>query len=527
MVETVLDVLNALKNPVRSIGAVANVNGIDYPHTGDLVSFTVDRIGEDSKFFGFGVCQKVNVKIRDVNRQYEPKAKEPIRIGFQVGGVSIYPYPTFYITEVHRDENTNQLSITAYDVLYNAAVHTIGELNLPINYSIGDVATRCGSLLTGSGANFTGNAFDTNYPEGANVDGTETIKDILDAIAQATQTIYYVDETNTLTFRMLDKAHPIDLEIDKASYFTLDNSENRRLSKIVSATELGDNYNVETGVSGSTQFIRNNPFWELREDIITLLQAAIDRVGDLTINQFVCKWRGNFLLEPGDCIALTTKDNNVVYSFVLNDSVSYDGTLSEETQWSYTDNEAETFSNPITIGEALKQTYAKVDKVNKEIQLVASDITENKELISAIQIDTTSINASVSEMERKVNEGFEDVNEDIEELTKKVNAQITAEDLEITIEKKLEDGITSVTTTTGFTFNEDGLTVSKTDSEMSTIITEDGMTVYKNNEAMLVADNHGVIARNLTAETYLIIGTNSRFEDYDNNTRTGCFWIGE
>ncbi|MBE6782978.1 MAG: hypothetical protein E7536_03085 [Ruminococcaceae bacterium] len=61
--------------------------------------------------------------------------------------------------------------------------------------------------------------------------------------------------------------------------------------------------------------------------------------------------------------------------------------------------------------------------------------------------------------------------------------------------------------------------------EIKTQITEDGMTVYKNDEEVLVANNEGVKAEDLHATTYLIIGTNSRFEDYGNG-RTGCFWIG-
>ena len=91
-----------------------------------------------------------------------------------------------------------------------------------------------------------------------------------------------------------------------------------------------------------------------------------------------------------------------------------------------------------------------------------------------------------------------------------------------------QDGVTSITTTTGFRFDEDGLTVSKTGTEMSTIITEDGMIVYKDDTAMLVANNQGVVAHNLSADTYLIIGKHSRFEDFvkDYEDRTGCFWIG-
>jgi hypothetical protein len=51
------------------------------------------------------------------------------------------------------------------------------------------------------------------------------------------------------------------------------------------------------------------------------------------------------------------------------------------------------------------------------------------------------------------------------------------------------------------------------------------MKVYKSSQEVLVADNLGVKAEDLHATTYLIVGNNSRFEDY-NSSRTGCFWIG-
>ena len=51
------------------------------------------------------------------------------------------------------------------------------------------------------------------------------------------------------------------------------------------------------------------------------------------------------------------------------------------------------------------------------------------------------------------------------------------------------------------------------------------MEVRNGDGAVLTANSVGVDAANLHATTYLIIGTNSRLEDYDTN-RTGCFWVG-
>ena len=69
------------------------------------------------------------------------------------------------------------------------------------------------------------------------------------------------------------------------------------------------------------------------------------------------------------------------------------------------------------------------------------------------------------------------------------------------------------------------LTISKTGSEISTNIDEDGMTISKGSQDVLTANNTGVDAINLTAHQYLVIGKYSRFEDYQSN-RTACYWIG-
>jgi hypothetical protein len=275
---------------------------------------------------------------------------------------------------------------------------------------------------------------------------------------------------------------------------------------------------------GTTQYIRNNPFYELREDIDTLLQDAIDVVGGMSINQFNCSWRGNYLLELGDKISLTTKENDVVYAYFLNDTVTYNGTYSQKTEWAFEENEAESASNSNTLGDVLKETYARVDKANKQIDLVVSEAGANKENISNLQMTTNSINATVSSMQADTNNALDSVKSDISELKKSVNATMTDEEIKLEIKSQLDNGITRVETNTGFTFDDTGLTVSKQNSKITTTITEDGMTVYNGGNATLEANNDGVKAEDLHATTYLIIGNYSRLEDF--NGRTGCFWIG-
>lgn len=513
---------NMLISPARTItGRVELFEGSThlqtFSHTDALSSFTLNRAGE-KKFFGFGISQELEVKLVDRERLIEIDKGQILKVSFGVNADYVYPAPLFYVGEATRDENTNELTVKAYDAIYKAKSHKVEELGLVAPYSIIDVADAITEFL-GLGSCYVANvndlSFETVYPEGANFDGAETLREVLDAIAGATQTIYYLDRDNRLAFKRLDIDGEPALTIEKSDYFTLESKTNRTLSDICSATELGDNITTTTGDPGETQYVRDNPFWELREDITSLLDAAIAAVGGLTLNQFTCKWRGNYLVEPGDKIAITKKDDRYAISYLLDEKYTYNGGFSADTTWEYADNEDESVDNPTSIGDALKQTFAKVDKANKEIQLVVSEVEGYTESISNIQMTTNNITASVGNL-----------NKDIGELSEKVNATMSSEDVQIAIQQELNNGVEKVVTTTGFTFNDEGLTVSKTGSEMTTQITEDGMAVFRDSGEVLTADNTGVKAENLTATTYLIVGINSRFENYDNGNRTGCFWIG-
>lgn len=167
-----------------------------------------------------------------------------------------------------------------------------------------------------------------------------------------------------------------------------------------------------------------------------------------------------------------------------------------------------------------------------ELNDAKKDVTELSQMITnyyaTLLTNSDSISASVEKLETSVTEGLDGLRDDIETIRNKVDLQLTEDEVNIQIDKKLQNGVTKVETETGFKFDSDGLDISKSNSPTHTQITENGMTVRKSedNEAILTANKDGVDAVNLKASTYLIIGGRSRFENYLTN-RTGCFWIGE
>lgn len=528
----------AISSPVRqTIAKVELLSGSTiantFAETGSVKSIEIQRIGESGKFFGFTICQRLNVHLRDKNRQFSITTANALKPYIGVisndGTKSYCPFPSFNVTEVNRNENTNELSITAYDLMNKAAKHTLSEITLTKPYTIKEVADVIAAALNTTVITDIPNgdtSFKASYTDGANfevddegnITDKSTFREVLTYIAEATQTICYVNNENKIVFKRLSKDGKENFTLDKATYFSLSSKDNKRLQTIIRANELGDNVSVSTTLTGSTQIISNNPFWDNREDIITLLNNAISRVGDMTFNLFSADWRGNPALEIGDKIKLVNKDDSAAYTYLLNDTITYNGSLSEKTELSWEDSTQSADAQPVTLPEMIKKTYAKVDRVNNIIDLVVSD--------------TKEVSKNLNELDEKV-EGVKETADSASANITAIQTDITeikqdAESIKLSVETIQDDGVTKIKTGMGYTFNDEGLHIEKTDSELSTHIDEDGMEVRKNDETMLKADNQGVEAKNLHANTYLIIGNNSRFEDYvkDGYNYTACFWIG-
>ena len=607
-----------------------------------LQDFKVERIGQN-KFFGFGIVHKLSINLIDLERNLTITKENTFKVHYINANNDAQLYPTFYVSEINRDETTNTISVVAYDKLQAPNTFTVKDLELVPPYTIKNFVNACAAKLGISIVNIPSNisAFNTYYPTGANFDGTEPLRSALDDVAEVTQCIYHLNNADELVYKQLDKKDDPLLTIGKNDYYDFNSGENTKLATIASVTELGDNVDatatevirgggknllpypyyettktingitfidngngtitangtatanaefyftgvnpsielehlkyyyfsgrqgiegivmfseytddsgtvkqqrgrivwrntytlnrffvrVEEGttlenaviqpmveqsaseteyepykrhisIEGVTEYVRDNPFWENRIDIGVLVDNAVAAVGGMAINQFYCNWDGNYLLEIGDKIAVVTEDNNIIVSYILNDVITFTGVLSEDTQWTYDENASETASNPSSLGEKLNQTFARVDKANREINLLVKEVGVNKSTTNA---------------------ELQNIKENQTSFTQ------TATDITLRVETIETKGATRVDTGTGFTFNEEGLRINKDNSGIENLIDNTGMYVKQDGQEVLVANENGVKAKDLHATTYLWIGSHSRFEDYEGG-RTGCFWIGK
>ena len=153
---------------------------------------------------------------------------------------------------------------------------------------------------------------------------------------------------------------------------------------------------------------------------------------------------------------------------------------------------------------------------NYKLEISANDISIRSE------DSTKSIETAINDILTKQNGFVSDINSINDTVSQ---LKFDSDNVDITIKNIINDGVSSVTTTNGYSFTNEGLKVTKSDSDLKTTITENGMTVSKDDIDLLTANDKGVMAKDLNASTYLIIGGRSRFENYKTD-RTGCFWIG-
>lgn len=164
------------------------------------------------------------------------------------------------------------------------------------------------------------------------------------------------------------------------------------------------------------------------------------------------------------------------------------------------------------ISSSVSETIiAEVSPVNTRIDGLSDTLEQNtKDLSDSI----TALGDNMSQYAKS---------SDLVTIRNNVTTLQTAVDQQIQVTQNIqENGVDKVTTTTGFKFDKDGLSISKTGADTKTLIDEDGMTVYattgSTDSELLNVDSQGVQTENIHIRTYTQIASHSRMQDYEDGT---------
>ena len=399
--------MSAMASPSRMIrGKVVVVDGgltSEYGYANKLQSIEQEVSAVKGKMFGAVVSYKSTIKLIDVKNvvQVNVGAKASPQIG--ING-ELLPMTPVYISSNTFDEVKGIRTLIGEDAIGFTDKYIWNDIkgDLGNTFIIQDVfaaiANKIGIefMITGELPNI--NAVYTKAT--FNVNGDETLRQILTAAAEATGAMVFINGNGKMEIKML--SNTIALAIDKNVQFDLSTEPSSSLSGIISINELNDMISVGNN-SSYVSVISVNPFIDPTDDSSQeKLQNLFVKYQGNTFYPYKLKWRGNPALEIGDKIRLTLRDGNVIDTWYLGEKVKYTGGMSAESSWEADESEKPEVGSQ-TIADTTRRTMAKVDKANQKITLLTEASGEQGQKISQLEVSLDGIRTEVSEVSNTAN----------------------------------------------------------------------------------------------------------------------------
>ena len=335
------------------------------------------------------------------------------------------------------------------------------------------------------------------------------------------------------------------------------NSSNGRLSVAV------------TGLMAGTYYIRYyNNSWSINRSTgsnasLYLAKFEVEGGGQLPTIIYSLETRnyGDISLDAWDIINYTLGDKS--YPTYNNNKLTFEMSIMSDTKTQISSKQQEETTNYIggntsTQVRKLKTTVNALDnKITLEAEQIDTSLTAQEGRISSLEINTNSISSSVSSLQTLSQEQYEQLSDDLDnyktltddelgEINSKFDDYATKSDL-VTIETSvntittdtytkteinsfLVDGSVKKLQTTSMTADENGLTFAKTNAKTTSNINESGLSIMDENGNPILRAIYDDDIKNTIVETYrhqvqeyFIMGSHSRFEDYEDGT--GVFYI--
>ena len=399
--------MSAMASPSRMIrGKVVVVDGgltSEYGYANKLQSIEQEVSAVKGKMFGAVVSYKSTIKLIDVKNvvQVNVGAKASPQIG--ING-ELLPMTPVYISSNTFDEVKGIRTLVGEDAIGFTDKYIWNDIkgDLGATFIIQDVFAAIANKI-GTEFMITGELPNVNavYTKATfNVNGDETLRQILTAAAEATGAMVFINGNGKMEIKML--SNTIALAIDKNIQFDLSTEPSSSLSGIISINELNDMISVGNN-SSYISVISVNPFIDPTDDSSQgKLQNLFVKCQGNTFYPYKLKWRGNPALEIGDKIRLTLRDGSTIDTWYLGEKVKYTGGMSAESSWEADESEKPEVGSQ-TISDTTRRTMAKVDKANQKITLLTEASGEQGQKISQLEVSLDGIRTEVSEVSSTAN----------------------------------------------------------------------------------------------------------------------------
>ena len=277
-----------------------------------------------------------------------------------------------------------------------------------------------------------------------------------------------------------------------------------------SANDVGTVYPENIPEEGNTYVISNNYLLTAADShtLKPIAQSLFEQLQQVRYTPCTVKIPASFHIHAGHTVQITDGNGVTFTAYVMTKKQTGQADTLECTG-------SATRSSTSAVNQVSYQTLT--GKILDLTATVDGLRVENRDAagkMAAVSLDVESITSQVQRQQADM----EGVHQHLTQLRQNESA------MELRVKTVEERGVQKVTTETGFTFDEKGLTISKSGTQMENLLDETGMFVKRSGTVILQADQEGVTAADVTVRNYLMVGDHARFEDYGSN-RTACFWI--
>lgn len=361
------------------------------------------RFIPDNGFFGGTVARRLTIDFNNVDNQFNIQDEDlKFYISVEYNNVEYFlEYGNFIVQKPDTENTTDNTSFEALDYMCKFNQSYVDEITYPCKLVelAENVCNQAGVELGNrnfKNANFivTDNQFV----------GGETLRTVLSAIALSAFSFARIGQDNKVYIDFTKKENS-DISLNSDKYYNLSfaSKEYGPINKIIlrNSQVEGENVAIQDDVSIAKNglhelVISDNPFAYTQEKRLQLIEAGREMFGFhyMPINSM--NSLGYAFLDSTSLIETEDMQGNKIYSYALNHTLDYDGTLLDEIECpALTETETKYTYTPETL-QKLQKTEFMVNKQEQRITEIVENQSEYEDKLTQINIDLDGVKQEVS-----------------------------------------------------------------------------------------------------------------------------------
>ena len=369
------------------------------------LTLTEERYINDYGFIGTAIARKLNITIQNTDTPINLENKElTLKIGAVYNGSTYYiNYGNFIVYDAPQTDETNgKVTIVAYDYMKKFDKPYVDEVNYPTTLGtlLQNVCSQAGVTLETTDFPNKNFSVEDNQFEG------NTLREVLMNIAKCAFSWARIGQDNKLylDFNLTaDNTETITIDEYKSNAFKKANEYFGPVNRVMYADSDIEGQEEKVDDAQSIQenglkelVIYDNLFAYTPEKRQELIQAGRRLFGLRYMPVTQLDLVGFVYLDCNDIINIETLDEQTYTTRVFNHTIQYKGVISDSVTTDGASTNQDTYKNTASNIFENQRTKVMVDRANKKISLLTSQVTEHGNQISQIEITLGQIESEVS-----------------------------------------------------------------------------------------------------------------------------------